>query len=512
MLKKVKSYLSDHPRMRVLAIVVGVITVFSIAMHVFNRKSNQKKYHTPPSSIITQKVPLSTKVDKSLSHQDRIKKMSKNLDDQNYRKKVTGGETILHDGWFKRHSNSIVRHHGKNNSEAENIKVNKTKVDSKVSVDSSKSKAQVVSNKNPASSIMSPSEFIKQKKKSSASNSNSTSSISAHKTQNQTSFERNRSYNQSRSSQVLSNMQRPLTQQERHDQMIKEQKISNLASSMQSELDSTLDNNSSTPTVPSFDNIDQKEDEPIVNKQEIAQKKAAELIANPGQIIKAGTIFYGVTTNKVDSDQASTPVLANIETGPFRGAKLIGRFSREGEKLVIRFNTMVTKDRAKSFSIGEVYAIDTRDGQMAVQTGIDHHYLLRYGSLLAGSFLSGIGQAVTPPQNHICLSPQLIPGTSSGSESFRCLDGSTISGSESVSRRLRPGQVILLRGLGEIGTTIGDNVKQSFNTPPTVTVDKGTMIGLLFMKDVTLPKKPSVALDSDYQTEPSQLDFLDNND
>ena len=96
----------------------------------------------------------------------------------------------------------------------------------------------------------------------------------------------------------------------------------------------------------------------------------------------------------VSSDQANTPVLAKMVTGPFRGANLIGGFNKEGDRLVMRFNTMVTKDRNKSFDIGTVYAIDTKNGQTAVQTGVDHHYLLRYGSLLAGDFLKGMGDAV----------------------------------------------------------------------------------------------------------------------
>ncbi len=44
----------------------------------------------------------------------------------------------------------------------------------------------------------------------------------------------------------------------------------------------------------------------------------------------------------------------------------------------------------------------------------------------------------------------------------------------------------LLVGAGTVGQAWGEQLGEVFNRPPTVTVDSGTGIGLLFMQDFTI--------------------------
>ena len=180
-------------------------------------------------------------------------------------------------------------------------------------------------------------------------------------------------------------------------------------------------------------------------------------------MFKAGDVLFAVIDTAINSDQPNTPVLARIVTGPYRNAKLLGTFTREEDKLVIKFNTLALKNRPSSIPIN-AYAIDQRTAQTAMATNVDHHYLMRYGSLFAASFLQGFGtyfsnyQAYQCPSNSICINTD--------------------------TNHLNPVSEAMYSGLGQIGTSLSDSVIKNFNKPPTVTLDQGSPIGVLIMSDV----------------------------
>ena len=193
--------------------------------------------------------------------------------------------------------------------------------------------------------------------------------------------------------------------------------------------------------------------------------------------------------------------MAQLITGPYKGSKLLGGFYTEKDKLLIRFNTMVMKSRANSFSLGKAYAIDTKDGQTAVETDVNHHYLLRYGSLFAAAFLEGIGNAYTPTPNY-CVPDPTVPG------GWNCNGGGNVVNPNSVNTK-----VALMRGAGQIGQTLGQHIGKYFDTPPTVTVSQGTLVGILFMNDVTIPQIKTAQLDPDYTpSSGADLSFLSDDD
>lgn len=179
--------------------------------------------------------------------------------------------------------------------------------------------------------------------------------------------------------------------------------------------------------------------------------------------IKAGTIFFGVMDTAVNSDEKG-PILATIVSGKYRGGKLLGSFQHQGqqESVIMNFNKMTVPKRAKSFGV-EVVAIDPETARTALATDVDHHYLLRYGSLFAASFMQGYGQAITQQ------------GTTTTSP----LTGTTTTTTPPLT-----GEEQFYAALGEVGKQWANAVRPYFNTPYTVTVDQGTSVGLLFLSDV----------------------------
>jgi intracellular multiplication protein IcmE len=189
-------------------------------------------------------------------------------------------------------------------------------------------------------------------------------------------------------------------------------------------------------------------------------------VATTSVAIKAGTILFAVLEVTLNSDQMGTPVMATIVSGKLKGAKLLGSFSRQNDKLVVQFNTMTMDSRPSSIGIN-AYAIDAETAQNALASNVDNHYLLRYGSLLGAAFLEGFGNAWSSVQT-------------STNDSNGLINVYTAPPPEATA------ETAIYQGLGQIGTNMGQQMSQVFQTPPTVTLDAGTGLGILFMSDLSL--------------------------
>lgn len=180
-------------------------------------------------------------------------------------------------------------------------------------------------------------------------------------------------------------------------------------------------------------------------------------------LIKSGTIYYGVLDTAVDSDYPDTPVLVTIVDGPFKGAKLLGKvnLAQGMDRVSLNFNMMDMQDWPKTKQVN-AFAIDPDTARTVMASSVDHHYLMRYGSLFASSFLQGYAQGV---QN---------AGTST----------TGIFGTSTQNPKLSFGNNIAV-ALGQVGTTFNGVVQNYVNTPNTVKVNAGVGLGILFMSDVT---------------------------
>ncbi len=192
-------------------------------------------------------------------------------------------------------------------------------------------------------------------------------------------------------------------------------------------------------------------------------------------IIKAGTILYAVLDTAVDSDYPDSPVMATIVAGKYNGAKLLGSIKtvKDGQRVMLTFNLMTMNDWPTGASVN-AYAIDPDSARSAVATSVDNHYMLRYGTLFASSFIQGMGQAV---QN----------------------SGTTVSSDSGVVTQstadLNTEQQILV-ALGQVGQSASKEVAKLQDTPPTVKVKAGIGIGVLFMADVSAVKGAPTTADT----------------
>lgn len=189
-----------------------------------------------------------------------------------------------------------------------------------------------------------------------------------------------------------------------------------------------------------------------------AGKKGKGGKGNP--VVKAGTIMYAVLLTSVNTDNPG-PVLAHIVEGKFKGGRLIGSIVNEGDKVMLQFNTITLPYVPSSVSINSV-AIDQCTAHTALSDYTNHHYLLRYGSLFAASFLQGYAQAL--------------------SQSGATVVSTGLATSTAYPNLSAGGKFMV--ALGNVGNRYSAIVENLFNTPPTVHVFAGTAVGILFLSDV----------------------------
>ena len=115
----------------------------------------------------------------------------------------------------------------------------------------------------------------------------------------------------------------------------------------------------------------------------------------PSQVFtaKAGDIMYAVLTTEVDTDVPG-PIMATIVSGKLKEQRLVGNFVQAGEAAQISFNSISLPNLSRSSGI-QAIAVDPDTAKTALSSEVDHHYLIRYGSLFASSFLKGFSNAIT---------------------------------------------------------------------------------------------------------------------
>lgn len=195
----------------------------------------------------------------------------------------------------------------------------------------------------------------------------------------------------------------------------------------------------------------------------ITQEKTTTTTIIKPSLIKSGTIYFAVLETAVDSDYPDTPVMATIVQGPFTGAKLIGKLAlAQGmDRISLNFTQMDMTAWPMTRSIS-AFAIDPDTARTVMASEVDHHYLMRYGAIMAAAFVSGYSNAITQE------------GTST----------TGIFGTSSTHPSLSPGNKIAV-GIGQIGTALTSTFQTWINTPTTVKITAGVGIGILFTAEVT---------------------------
>ena len=179
------------------------------------------------------------------------------------------------------------------------------------------------------------------------------------------------------------------------------------------------------------------------------------------RLIKPGTIFYAVMDTALDSDQPG-PAMASVVSGPYKGAKVLGSFKRHKDNLVVQFSRLIPKS-GPVIPI-KAYAVNTATTRTAVATAVDHHYLARWGGLIAASFMEGFGRAVEQS------GATVVNSVGGGGASSLTIHPSRTAGAEAE------------QALGTVGQKAGQQIQKNFNEPPTVKVAAGTAIDVLIIR------------------------------
>lgn len=183
---------------------------------------------------------------------------------------------------------------------------------------------------------------------------------------------------------------------------------------------------------------------------------------------KAGDTCYAELDTAANTDEPS-PVTATIQQcGELDQAKLVGKVEmgqNNAQKAGLHFTTINVPGQTSSLPV-DAYAMDEATRRTALASDVDNHYFLRYGSLFASAFASGLGDALLKGGQD----QQLVTTTTGAIVQQKAYD----------TRQL------VLAGVGNIGKQAGANMGSVFNRPSTVTIDARIGIGILFMNDLTL--------------------------
>ena len=175
----------------------------------------------------------------------------------------------------------------------------------------------------------------------------------------------------------------------------------------------------------------------------------------------AGQIKYGTLITEANSDIEGTPILAEVQNGPLRKARLIGQFEVRQDFLVLRFTRVVFKGKEYQ---SDILALDPDTTLAGLATEVDQRYFSRVVLPAAARFVQGLGQAVADS------------GTST-----------TIVGDTVVQTRDRLNtREAALAGLGDAAQSVGNFMdQQASQIKPLVRVASNTQIGLFFVQSVT---------------------------
>ncbi len=181
-------------------------------------------------------------------------------------------------------------------------------------------------------------------------------------------------------------------------------------------------------------------------------------------ILPAGEISYGFLITEANSDVPG-PVLAQVVSGPFNGARMLGSFAVESDYITLQFNTLVFRGR----TIGiDAVAIDPDTTLPGMATEVDHRFLTRVAIPVAVSFIEGFASAYAETTTEAVESDSGAVAQTTEAPEFE----------EEVGAAVEEGASKLGSALDEI---YGD-------VETLVRIHAGTAIGVLFLEDVTVDR------------------------
>ena len=176
-------------------------------------------------------------------------------------------------------------------------------------------------------------------------------------------------------------------------------------------------------------------------------------------LVPAGRGIYAHTILAANSDSQS-PVVLQADSGPIAGDRMIGNFARQRTRLVIRISKVIHQNQEIGVD-GVVVAPSTME--VGVASSADQNYLERFALPATAAFIQGLGQAIAQSNSTSVLGPL---------------------GSVTAQNKLNFNQQLGI-GAGVAAAQIGSELQQSTPHGPTVILDVGSSVGVLFLTNVT---------------------------
>lgn len=175
-------------------------------------------------------------------------------------------------------------------------------------------------------------------------------------------------------------------------------------------------------------------------------------------LLPAGRGVYGHAVLTVNSDLGNV-VLAQIDSGPFRGARISGTFEMKSERLVIKFNRLMIGDADPIPVSG--YAVSPKTAETGVASEVREHLATRIILPAAAAFVEGLGNAMMN-------SNTTNYSNSSGMSSFTHLNLGEQMGAAA----------------GTMGQQLGQIIQKNTPQQATVILKQNDGIGILFDEPV----------------------------
>jgi len=189
-----------------------------------------------------------------------------------------------------------------------------------------------------------------------------------------------------------------------------------------------------------------------------------EAAAPRAMILRPGDILHAEMVNSVNSDMAS-PVMAEITTGPHRGARLLGTFQADptAARMVVNFTSMTLEDG----TVVQInaFAVDGRSAESAVASDVNRRYIARYAPILASTFISTYAQVRAQPERRVIGTGQDIEvavGRSTGTQAG-------------------------FAGLGAAADAVSRDIAASAPRGPLIHLRSGFPLAILFVDPVEVP-------------------------
>ena len=192
---------------------------------------------------------------------------------------------------------------------------------------------------------------------------------------------------------------------------------------------------------------------------------AAQIASQPVQAslaIQPGDMLYAVIDTGVNSDVPSA-VMATVASGKYRNARLLGKFQRFEERIVLGFSRIVLES-GEEIQL-EAYAVDPSTSEASVASSVDTHFLSRWGGLIASAFLEGLGEA-----KRFSGAQSTVYGGGFAGQSSDQMVWNSYSPSEQA-----------WIAAGKVGTKASKIFEKNFERPPTVYLESGMPVGVLVL-------------------------------